>query len=172
MVGRTFVKATLMEAHLTKSVGVGEHINKVNNMTDKKMTNENINRLMTQADDQIAEMLNGDEKAIEQGESLNQVIDAFGRTEKAINMLKAGGLKLSLRGGLSEAVQADIDTLESALTPIAEIIDNLGLEGRHLQTRGSKKNPSTRHTGKTILSMIKAQATRNAKAEEKAEAAE
>jgi hypothetical protein len=150
----------------------GNTSTKVNNMTDDKMTNENINRLMTQADSQIAEMLGGDEKAVEQGESLNQLLDAFGRTEKAISMLRAGGLKLSLRGGLSTAIQADIDTLESALTPIAVIIDNLGPEGRHLQTRGSKKNPSVRHTGKTFISMIKAAATRNAKDEEKLEATE
>jgi len=159
-----------MWAGFTMVCWSGEHNNKVNNMTDKEMTKENITRLMTQARTQIAELLDGNEEEVEHGESFNQLITAFGDSETTISMLKAGGLKLSLRGGLSAEIQADIDTLESALRPIEEIIDNLGDEGRHLQTRGSKKNPSIRHTGKSFVSMIKAQATRNAKAEEKTEA--
>ena len=171
MVVKTFVQATLTVATQTIGVGVGKHIqHNGDNMTE--MTQHNINRLKTQAETQIAALLTGTKKEQGIGESLNQVISGFGYTEIGFNMLKAGGLKLSLRGGLSASVQADIDILESALAPLTDIINNLGDEGRHLVTRGSKKIPSARHSGKSFVSMIIATATRNAKAAETLEATE
>ena len=133
-----------------------------------EMTTEQANMLLARAVEQIEELKNSDDKEqIELGESLEQVANGMkNHPVTAVSMLKAGGLKLSLRGGLDADLQTEVNRVSEALALIKPVIDEI--DSDLLQTRATKEKESVNHTGETFVSMIIGQVTRKARETQKA----
>ena len=132
-----------------------------------EMTTEQANMLLARAVEQIEELKNSDDKEqIELGESLEQVANGMKNPVVAVSMLKAGGLKLSLRGGLDADLQTEVNRVSEALALIKPVIDEI--DSDLLQTRATKEKESVNHTGETFVSMIIGQVTRKARETQKA----
>ena len=140
-------------------------INTGDKMTE--MTNEQAKMLLARAVEQIEELKNSDDKEqVEIGEALELVTTSVKNPVTAVSMLKAGGLKLSLRGGLDADLQTEVNRVSEALALIEPIIDQINSD--LLQTRATKEKDSVNHTGKTFVTMIVGQVTRNARTKQKA----
>ena len=132
-----------------------------------EMTNEQAKMLLARANEQIEELKKSDDKEqVELGESLEQVANGIKNPVTAVSMLKAGGLKLSLRGGLDADLQTEVNRVSEALALIEPIIDQINSD--LLQTRATKEKESVNHTGQTFVTMIVGQVTRNARNQQKA----
>lgn len=140
-----------------------------NNTGDKmtEMTKEQAKMLLARAVEQIEELKNSDDKEqAEIGAALEQVAASVKNPITAVGMLKAGGLKLSLRGGLDTDLQTEVNRVSDDLAPIIPIID--AIDSDLLQTRATKDKEAQNHTGESFHKMIVGQVTRNARAKQKA----
>ena len=133
----------------------------------KEMTKEQAKMLLARAVEQIEELKNSDDKEqAEIGSALEQVASSVKNPVTAVGMLRAGGLKLSLRGGLDTDLQTEVNRVSDGLAPIIPIIDDI--DSDLLQTRATKDKKAQNHTGESFHAMIIGQVTRNARAKQKA----